>query len=409
LRTDIGKLETGAFFERWQNYVAAILLLIGFIYLTPKVFEPPVGAVDFKYVWLAGDLWLDGISPYGPIFQERAQVIFDGGSIPPQWAYPPHFRPISQLTALAPYETSAIFWRAFLALAIVTGTGLLISAVRTDDRFPVSLAIISLAVSLTLSATAISVSIGQSSALIFLGYCLFVYGYLKCNQPALGLALILLMLKPTYGVIPAFFLLAHFRFFRVIVIAAAVTVALSVWGLLGQGIHETISGVSDAVAKYKFDRINLAPEMTGLRHIVFASGLGETSQFLYILGGIGLAFGLGVWAQAGDPDGSKRIRAVVMLGLLFLLLAPLHTYDGYFALAVALPALGLSRLEAIACMPLLLLTWRSNNLAAVTGFKLPETRVFTGSTIESVAAAATILVFAIILIARANGVIGRGR
>jgi hypothetical protein len=395
--------------KRWNIYSSIAIFMIAIFYLMPKIFNPPLGAVDFKYVWLAGRMWLEGHNPYGPGFYEQAQVVFEGGSTPQQWAYPPHFRPISQFAAIAPYETAAIFWRAFLALAVFGGTGLLIAAVRADGRFPASVAILVLAVSLTFSATAISISIGQSSSLVFFGYCLLIYGYLKNHKGAICLALIIIMLKPTYGVIPAFFLLAHSRYFKVIAIGALITLALSVWGLLGQGINETISGVSDAVGKYATQPVNLAPEMTGIRHVVFACGLGETSQFLYVLCGVIFAFGLGLLVQFGYSSNFNRIRSMVVLGLLVLLFAPLHTYDGYFALAVVVPALALSRLEAIACMPLLLLVWRSNNLATVTGFKLPDTQIFTGSTIEAVAATATFLLFAIMLLARANGIMGSGR
>ena len=383
---------------RIKTAAASVFLLLAVTYIVPKIVEPVIVAVDFKYFWLAGTLWQDGINPYGPAFLERAREIFVSGSVPPQWAYPPHFRPISELMALASFETSAVIWRSFCVVAIAGGTLSLFAAVRETSRFPVYVMMVFVAIALTFSATAATVAIGQSSALIFFGYCLFVYGYLRDMRISLCIALILLMIKPTYGFIPALFLLAHFRYFGLILLSAAITVAISVWGIWGHGIQEITAGLIDSFAKYKYAQINLAPEMTGLRHLVYAVGFGETSQVVYVLVGSTLAFSLGLFTYAKDLAEPDRIRAVVLLGLLMLLFAPMHTYDGCFALAVVVPALALSRLEALICIPLLLITWRSNNLAVVTGLKLEETQTFAGSTLISCASAITLLALAAVLL-----------
>lgn len=383
-----------------KNVGASVFLLLAFIYVGSKVAEPTIAAVDFKYFWLAGTLWQDGLNPYGPAFLARAREVFLSGSVPPQWAYPPHFRPISEVMALAAFERSAVIWRILFAMAIAGGSLGLFAAIRNVSRFPVYVIMLLLGIALTFSGTAITVTIGQSSALIFLAYCLFVYGYFHHNRMALGLALILLMIKPTYGFIPAFFLLAHLRYFGLIALSAVITIGLSAWGLWGHGLQETFAGLSDAFASYENDSINLAPEMTGLRHLVFLFGGGETSQLLYVLVGSVLAFCIGLFVALRDLSEADRVRAVMLVGLLVLVFAPMHTYDGYFALAVVIPALALSRVETLIFMPLLLVTWRSNNIAAITGWKLAETQTFTGSTLESIATAITLLVFVAVVFAR---------
>jgi len=374
-----------------------IFLLAATLYIGSKVFLPAIGAVDFKYFWLAGDLWQDGINPYGPDFNERGREVFTRGFVPPQWAYPPHFRPISELMALAPFETAAVIWRALFVLAIAGGIFALFVALPKADRPPLYIMLAGLAFTLSLSATAITIAIGQSSALIFLGYCLFVFGYLKENRWSLGIALILMMIKPTYGFIPAFFLLAHFRHFRVIAVSAVITIGLSVWGLWGFDLQETFAGLGEAFAKYKGSRLNSAQEMTGLRHIVYVVSGADTSQLAYVAIGIALAFGIGRFMSANELREHDRLRVVVLLGLVLLVFAPLHSYDGYFVLAVVIPALVLSRAELLICIPLLLITWRSNNLANITGLKLEEARTFTGSTLESFTAAVTLVLFYVAL------------
>lgn len=374
-------------------------LIVASIYIGLKVFLPPNDAVDFKFFWLAGDLWQSGIVPYGPIYLERAQEVFTVGSVPPQWAYPPHFRPISELLALAPLDLSAYLWRFFNVTAVAGGVILLIWSIRPALRLPVYAALLAVAVALTMSATAISVAIGQSSPLIFLGYGLFAFGYLTNRPAALVIALIVLMVKPTYGFIPAFFLLAQFRYFRTIVIAALITVALSAWGLGGEDIRVVLAHVLDAFSSYTDDRVNSASEMTGLRHLVYLAGLGEISQLAYVLAGSVLAFCLG-WAVRDGAHEADRIRAMMFVGLLLLVFAPLHTYDGYFALAVVIPALALTRAETLACFALLFVTWRSNNLAEVTGMKSAESLVFTGSTLEAFAATLALIACAAVFARR---------
>lgn len=304
--------------------------------------------------------------------------------------------------ALAPFEIAAVIWRALFVLSIAGGVTALFLSLPATDRPPFYVILAVLGLSMSLSATAMTVAIGQSSALIFLGYCLFVYGYLKDNRWLLGLALILLMIKPTYGLIPAFFLLAHFRYFHLIVVSALITIGLSVWGLWGLDLQETWAGLSEAFAKYKGSRLNSAPEMTGIRHLVYAFGGGDTSQLVYVALGSALAFGIGRYAQANDVREVDRLRAIVLLGLILLVFAPLHSYDGYFTLAVVVPALAISRIELIVCVPLLLVTWRSNNVAGITGLKLEETRTFPGTTLESFAAVVTLVIFVFVLMRTAT-------
>ena len=40
--------------------ISLALFALGILYITPKIFEPSIGAVDFKYFWLAGSLSVFG-------------------------------------------------------------------------------------------------------------------------------------------------------------------------------------------------------------------------------------------------------------------------------------------------------------------------------------------------------------
>jgi hypothetical protein len=375
------------------KFLAAIAVLaVSTVYIGSKIFLPPQNAIDFKYFWLAGDLWRDGIIPYAPIFLERGQEVFAGGSVPQQWAYPPHFRPFAEVMAQGPFEVSAYIWRAFNVAFVAGGVLLVVAGMRETLRLEGYVIALAIAVAFTMSGTAISVAIGQSATLIFVAYCAFVFGYLTDRRAIMILALVVLMIKPTYGIIPAFFLLAHWRYFSTLFIAGSVTVALSVWGLWGADLPAVVKYVAAALEKYATAPVNGAADMTGIRHLIYLTPVGETSQFIYALLGACLAFALGWFVDRGGIVGLNRMRGVSFLCLVMLVFAPMHTYDSYTALALVLPALALSRVEMISSLGLLLVFWRSNNVAEISGLRLPETLYFTGSTLESLASGAVFLI-----------------
>lgn len=382
------------------HITAFLLLLIAAAYIVTKVMLPWGSAVDFRYFWLAGDLWNSGQSPYGPSFLNRARDVFDTGNVPPQWGYPPHFRPVSAVLALAPVDVSAHLWRAFGVLAILAGVLLLIAGIQPWRQIPIWGYMLLLTAALTMSASATSITIGQSAPLIFLGYALFVCGYLRDRPGMLILAMVIIMVKPTYGAIPCFFLLFQLRYLGTVIIAAILTLLLSAWGLWGQDLQVVIGQILEAFASYKDAPVNGAAEMTGLRHLVYAAGFGDRSQLVFVLTGCGLACLLGATLNRRHATDPARLRAVVLLGLLTVVFGPLHTYDGFFVLAIAIPALALSRVEIAAGAVLFLATWRSNNLATVTGLRLPDSTYFPGSTIEALAACGILVLLLIVQAAR---------
>lgn len=380
--------------------IAIAVLAAGFGYILPKSFAPAWRVTDFKYFWLAGELWGQGVSPYGSDYFEAARSAFERGSVPKRWAYPPHFRFITEPVAWMDFETAARVWRMLLVLSIAAGAALLVATARTHARaFPLWLAPLVAGLALTMTATAHSVSIGQSSPPVFLAYCVLLWGYVTERRLPVIVALVVMMIKPTYGLTPALFLLGQFRWWLPLFSAGALTLALTGLAILGTPPLEVVTGILDAFESYEGSAANAATSMNGIRHLIAISGGGDVSQLVVLGTGGAVALALGAWTK-GAANTSRRLRAVILLTLVILLFAPLHTYDGYYVLAVTVPALALGRLSALVGIGLFLLTWRSGNLGAITGLHPAENLSFQGATIESLAALLAALVLATVLLGR---------
>ena len=364
--------------------LAAALLMPAMGYLIAKAFFDTSDTIDFKYIWLAGHLWLDGQNPYLDVYLKTGRELFVGLNPPAGWFYPPSWWPIASLMSTLPYELSGAVWRALSALCLVAGSTILFYVSRRSlGNVPFWLMALVAAFGATMSATALTLSLGQTSLLIFLGVALFAAAYLSQGRIMMAIALVVLLLKPNIGLVFLAFALASSYWWRSVAAAVAVSLLMALPALVPLGFLDVLGDYLLVLGTYGEDAVTQPVAMTGLRNLVYFFSNVEVSGVLMALAGVPVAMWLG--AQ-GDrrADAAGRADLLCLLILASVLFVPLHTYD----LIMVLPLLVLS-----ARWPVLwqlglwfgfLVIFRVNNLALELGLDVAGERWSPGSFVASV-------------------------
>lgn len=382
---------------RWAGLLrcAALLcpLAVALAYLTWKALDVSVANVDFKYLWYAGHLWAEGASPYGAQYYERAQAFFINTNVPKWMVYPPSWYPLAYAVALLPLEFAERLWGVFSALGLLASGALVARTVwphRAHDRiWPFAAFGIFLCMG---SATANALSLGQTAPLMAIGLALFFYGFIARSQLALCAALVVLMLKPNFGLPFVVFLLVWPNFWLAVIGAGAVTLIAALMALLPYGPVAVLQAYMELLSGYGADPVNAPPSLTGLANVTYYIFGVKMGGFLPVGLAVVVVFALALWLRTEEANSQSpdALRLATMLALLasVLFLAPLHTYDLLLAAPLLLlPALAFEKWGVVTISSLIcfLVIFRANNLASVTGLTSPAETYFAGSAIASVA------------------------
>jgi hypothetical protein len=358
---------------------AVLLLLLAVAYLGSKVFEDS-DTVDFKFIYLAGDLWLEGQNPYSEVYAARGEQDFPGLNRPGYLLYPPHWWSIATASALIPYETALVAWRIACALCLLGGCAALHATGRAlAAPFLPARTVLVLVLAMSMSATAIAISLGQTSCLLFLGISLYTLAYVRQQRVLMVLALVIVMLKPNVGMALSLFLVPSLAWWPSLAVAAAVVLAASLPALLPFGVVEVLRGYLAALAEWEALPTNAAHSTTGVRnaaHLLFGAAV---PGGLLALAGFAAAALIGLAARLSPLRGSEARHRAAWLCLLVVtvaLLVPLHTYDLMFLLPVVPLSASLPAAAEAFVLLLFLPLWRPNNLATLIGLADPESRFF---------------------------------
>ena len=370
-----------------------IWLSVAFGYLAWKSLDASVADVDFKYLWFAGKLWAEGTSPYGMQYYERAQSLFLDTNVPKWMVYPPSWYPLAKILALLPLAVAERLWGALSGIMIVVSGTLMLRTIwhlrESNQIWP----FVAFATFLGMgSATALSLSLGQTTPLMLVGVALFLHGFVARSQVTLGAALVILMLKPNLGLPFLAFLLFWRSLWPAVVGAGAVSTLSALMALLPYDPVTVIREYTQLLRSYGGDAVNAPPSLTGLINLVYHTlGLnlgGFIPVGLAIIAAVMFAF----WLKAAEPKSQSpdRVRYVAALALLgsVLFLVPLHTYDLLLAapLLLFLPLVDFWKrgITVFSLVPIFVL-FRTNNIATATGLTFATETYFPGSSIASIA------------------------
>ncbi|SPH16962.1 hypothetical protein DEA8626_00476 [Defluviimonas aquaemixtae] len=296
---------------------------------------------DFRYFWLAGKLWADGVSPYGPIFAEAGARLITEGHIPEIWPYPPNLW--MPAIGLSPFSLNTAWhiWLVFelaalLAASAVLALGLPASMIPGAALRPrlarLALFCLHLMLVAALEATHLAVYVGQSALFVYLGTAMLVAGLARSWRGLAVAGLVLVFMKPQVGAAVAIGLIMSGRAgFRILLTAALVSVLLIVPPMMVKGavVLDWLGTLGD------YDGVtlaNMAVAMTGIRHLVWIFGQIDIGNIPAM--GITLAVGVAValrvraaWPREGADAGRVASDLVVAEILVLLAFAPLHMYD----------------------------------------------------------------------------------
>lgn len=340
---------------------------------------------DFTYFWLAGLLWADGLNPYSAVFENLGEALFATDQSPPvYWVYPPNWWPLSVGLSQFSYDAAGQAWNYVNAISILGGIAAALCALRP----PLWLGLFFTGATLSMLATAQVLALGQTSALMFFGTGLFILAWIRESRLAMVSALVLLALKPTFGLVFVVFLLPMRRWRASIAMAGAVTLAMALPTLLETGAVPVIEGMLSRLELYGTLPVNEIGSTTGLRHllsIVAGMDVGVVPPLVIVCG---LSFGLGL-AAARQPG--RAVLAPLIAALVAIV--PMHSYDAMVLSFLLVLSAGQPKAVRLAALVLFLAIYRADNLAELVGWVPEAARYFPGSALVTVFAGALLVLF----------------
>jgi hypothetical protein len=366
--------------RRTEWIAAAAVAMPALAYIVWKGLFDRSDTVDFKYMWLAGHLWSQGIDAYGPAFRATGDALFVGLNPPQTLFYPPNLWPVATAAATLPYPEAIPVWRAVSAALLLAGPLVLIL------RGPVAPLRAACALAFVAAGTpaAVALSLGQTSPLILAGTGLWALAFLRRDRAAMALAVAVVVLKPSFGVLMAAFLLADRHWWPSIAAAALASLAAAAPVMIAHGPVATVGAWLGAVAAFDEHMFNQPHSITGLRNLV-DWWLGRDIPPLALM-----AAGVPLMALAGRRAGQGAAAAGLAVALA-VLLAPMHTYDAVLLAPLILLVAPLPVAVQAVVGVALLAVFREANLAQVTGFLDPAAIHNPGTRIVSLAALAATL------------------
>ncbi|MFN6952588.1 MAG: glycosyltransferase 87 family protein [Albidovulum sp.] len=292
---------------------------------------------DFRYFWLAGRLWAEGISPYGPVFAEAGARLIPAGHVPEIWPYPPNLwlpavaiSPLSLTTAWAVWLVAEVV--ALAVASAVLAWGLPVWLIPGGQRRPafVRLAFFCghLALVATLEATHLAVYVGQSALFIHLGATMLLAGIARGRSGLATAGLVCVCMKPQVGAVVALALLVSGRAGAHIVLRAALVSLLLVLPPMAIRPTVVLDWLQTLGAYDGATLANMAVAMTGLRHLLWMATGWDIGNLSAMAATMAAALAVALWLRdAAARDAAGRVRLLVAEFLVVLAFAPLHMYD----------------------------------------------------------------------------------
>lgn len=364
--------------------------VLGLAYLLFKSFEV-LGdpGFDFKYLWTAGKVWAEGGSPDDAAFHAMASRYVTEGRVPEVWSYPPNWWAICTGLAQMPMAAAHAVWNV-AGVGLIAGASLLlafavrparssIAVVDASLQRPWAIAGLHLFLMAGFEATAILITVGQTTAPVYFGIAALLFGMVRGKRWWAVAGLALTFLKPQIGVIFATVMLFHGKEARLQLLwAIVVSAALAIPALITD--YRIIGVFLDNAGGHKgIMAANLPGAMTGLRHLTGVGTMGALA--------LTLAAAVGLMRLARAPNEAMRAwQMVVLTTAAIVALAPLHFYDLVLAGVVAF-GVGAARmlLRVVGIVGLLLMV-RADQVGTMTGLYDKSVPIFEGSLLSTIGA-----------------------
>ena len=297
---------------------------------------------DFRYFWLAGTMWSDGVSPYGAAFGETGARLITEGHVPEIWPYPPNLWLPSVALAQFDLSTSWHIWLCIQLLALPAASAAL-ALWLPQERIPgatrhsmrvtrLGFFCLHLVLMSSLEATHLSVYVGQSSVLIYLAAALVVAGLARGRRGMVVAGLVVIFMKPQIGAAVALGLMLMGRAgLRPVILATLASLLLIVPPMVVKAdvVLDWLMSLGD------YDGVtlaNMAVAMTGIRHLLWIYGGVDIGNIAAM--GVTLMVCIGValhqrtvLVRRGECWNRAAPDLMIAQVLVILAFSPLHMYD----------------------------------------------------------------------------------
>jgi hypothetical protein len=244
----------------------AAVLMAGIGFQIYRLALQPIHSTDFRYIWLAGDMWKEGINPYSENYASRSEVLFGAENKLSAWVYPFQWYLISVPLSLFDLRVALSIWQ--IASVILTVLLIILSfwTAKIEGVVKSKYEVLPLA---TLAATFTPLTavlqLGQPVILPIFGFALLLYGSVRRQSAFQLLGVVLLALKPQFG-LPVMFMLIGTRKGLILCMAGGLaTAVLAVPPLLVVSGPDQIFGlINNIVGGYDDVAVNLPISMIGL-------------------------------------------------------------------------------------------------------------------------------------------------
>lgn len=356
---------------------------------------------DFRYFWVAGDIWNHGASPYLPCYIEEGRAISASFSAP--FYYPPSIRPFVSALALLPMQQSAQVFFILNIMLLALSCRLLADAAAqiapAADRKLVFAGFLFLAF-LGLRQPLVVASIGQFTIIFLAAVSAFFYGVSHRRGAVVAAALAVLLMKPQIGA--GLFALSFLdrRLRGPAMIAALANFAFTATGLEFEPAASAKGFIAN-VAQYTDHPTNATSHSAGLSYLLSLFGIeAPTAATLGLICAAALAL-------RPSTTVKEQMFAALLVLIWSVCAAPTHATDFTMlapAIFLIVAAAGAPdetaqagrtqrrRVTAALLASALLLLGRSYELALVSG--LSDAKFLAAVTIINTAALGVLLVFA---------------
>ena len=390
---------------RWIILVlSALLVLVGLRRLLLSVhFASGGSGYDFRYLWLAGRVWLNGGNPYDADYRDSNPVLTSAGHVPETWLYPPNWWPLSNLLALAPLEKANLLWNIGGLILCFAASFFVVSAFRwahsdlKNDRtvhnlllgLGAALPLLHFFGTAELESTTTAIAVGQTSLLIYFGIALLLYGIAKGSRPLCVTGLVITFLKPQIGLVFAALFLVYTPWTRrTLAFALGLSLVMAVPALVVEPLAP-LEMTRNIIREGHTVTANLPQAMTGLRNAlwhVFELDVGGLVPGLFAaLVGIAGALTFKRIYKRDDPQRVLWLCVTVSTAAIAAF-GPLHFYD-LVIIACLLPAVLIAPplCTAGALLGAAIIV-RADTFGKATGLYDPNVAIFEGSILATVGA-----------------------
>jgi hypothetical protein len=317
---------------------------VSIVYLVKRSVLEHSADIDFRFIWTAGKLWALGINPYSPRFTALGHAYFPAGNGIAYWLYPPQWWVMARPLAALPVEQALVIWRGSNALLLVSAaTPLALTVRHVRPATPLWAVMALIAIMALMEGTAKTLLLGQTSILVFAGFCLMGVALLTARPWPMVVALVLLLLKPQFA-LPIILCLAMMKTWRnAVLIAVVVTCLASLPQVVQFGLLTTVTATLGNIALSGQLPSNQPDQLIGVSHLVWLM-TGKTMSnpsaiALDVIVTLGLATVICRRPAMDARDQASLGLVLIAPGLFFL---PLHAYDSVALGPIAMLAVVLS-------------------------------------------------------------------